>query len=72
MSKGSKQRPMDVPLDTFQEKFDRIFKDKKDKNVKIQRIARLTEDNKNLNKTLYENGIRIEEFKVIKIYKIVI
>jgi|ETNvirenome_2_30_1030614.scaffolds.fasta_scaffold46421_1 hypothetical protein len=34
MSKGSKQRPMDVPLDTFQENFDRIFKNKKDKKVK--------------------------------------
>ncbi len=31
MSKGSKQRPMDVPLDTFQENFDRIFKEKKER-----------------------------------------
>ena len=29
MSKGSKQRPMDVSLDTFQENFDRIFKERK-------------------------------------------
>lgn len=29
MSKGSKQRPMDVSLDMFQENFDRIFKEKK-------------------------------------------
>ena len=34
MSKGSKQRPMDVPLDTFQENFDRIFKEKKERNDK--------------------------------------
>jgi len=34
VSKGSKQRPMDVPLDTFQENFDRIFKEKKERNDK--------------------------------------
>jgi hypothetical protein len=41
MSKGDKQRPMDISRKTFEENFDRIFKDnkkeKKNENTKRKR-----------------------------------